>query len=362
MWFRGVTWPDRRPRCHVRAGLTLTDVVIAILAITLLVQLGVVAVHASRESARLNACQDKLRQIGQAIQSHEDTLQHYPPGGWGFLWIGDPDRGTSAKQPGGWMYNMLPYSGYEKIHDIGSGLTGEDKKKAGGEISGHGIPLFACPDRRNAEVPIPYFHRNQTYRNYKPADEVGKSDYAGCAGDFYPEDAEANWGPRTYEIADAAEDWERAPFWIIRATQTGVFYQASLTKREDIPDGLGKTYFVGEKYLDRLRYRAMVTTFGDNQHLYIGADSDTVRWTAHFGGYPLPPLLDRENFKHDESFGSSHSAGCNFLFGDGAVETVSYDVDPAIHNARANRHDSSESVNKQGSEAGYDHEGRMFSR
>ncbi len=165
----------------------------------------------------------------------------------------------------------------------------------------------------------------------------------GCAGDFYPEDAEANWGPRSYEIADEVsgdKEWNTAPFWIIRATQSGVFHQASLTRRDDIPDGLGATYFVGEKYLDPLRYRAMVTTFGDNQHLYIGADSDTVRWTAHFEGYPFPPLLDREGFKHDESFGASHPAGCNFLRGDGAVEAIAYDIDPIVNNANANRRDS----------------------
>lgn len=322
-----------------RAGLTIIEVTIGMLALGLVVQLGVVALNATRESSRLNGCKNNLRAIGQSIESHETALNYYPPGGWGFLWIGDPDRGNGPKQPGGWIYNILPYSGYQDIHDIGLGLSGDEKKKAGGEISSHAISLFACPGRRNAETPIPYFQRHQIYRNYRPADDVGKSDYAGCAGDYYPEDAEANWGPKNYKIADAATDWEHAPFWIIRATQTGVFYQASLTRRKDIPDGLSKTYFVGEKYCDPLRYRAMVTTFGDNQNMYIGADSDILRWTGHFDGRALPPRIDRENYQHDESFGSNHPAGCNYLFGDGSVSTISFDIDPEVNKAQSNRHD-----------------------
>lgn len=320
--------------------MTLIQVVVALLLVALLIQLLLVGLQLSREQARLARCQDNLREIGAAIQQHESALEHYPPGGWGFLWVGDPDRGTGREQPGGWMYNILPYSGHGEIHDIGSGLTGDEKTVAGGEMASHGIALLACPDRRDAAKPIEYHQRNQAYRNYKPDDTVGKSDYAGCAGDFYPQDAEANWGPRTYEIADSEENWETAPFWIIRSTQTGVFYQASLTKREDIPDGLGKTFFIGEKYLDPLRYRAKVTTFGDNQHLYIGADSDTVRWTGHFRGHPLPPLADREGFQHDESFGSNHPAGCNFLMGDGSVRTIAYDIDSDVYGKAANRRDS----------------------
>ncbi len=62
-----------RQRPLVRRGLTLTDVLIALLTIALLFQIGVVALEASRESARLHACQDNLRQIGQAIHAHEES-------------------------------------------------------------------------------------------------------------------------------------------------------------------------------------------------------------------------------------------------------------------------------------------------
>ena len=46
---------------------------------------------------------------------------HFPSSGWGYVWTGDPDRGFGARQPGGWVYNSLPYMGLDMIHDIGKG-------------------------------------------------------------------------------------------------------------------------------------------------------------------------------------------------------------------------------------------------
>lgn len=320
----------------------MIEVLIAGFAISLLVQLFLAWISASRESARNSVCQNNLRLIGQAIIAHEEARQHYPAGGWGYLWVGDPNRGPGIEQPGGWIYNLLPFAGFDEVHDIGHGLAGDERTKALSEMCRNAVPLFACPSRERADRPIPVSHLNEKpekYKNYNPLDVVGKSDYAGCAGDLYTKDAEKNVGPGSYALADQG-DLDRAPFWIDRSKMTGVFYQASVVRRSDVTDGVSGTYFVGEKYVDPLRYRAAVTTVGDNQNMYVGADSDIVRWTAHFDGTNLPPLQDYENFKHNESFGAVHPSGCNFLFGDGSVETVSYNVDPTIHNVRANRHNT----------------------
>ena len=33
----------------------------------------------------------------------------FASGGWGWVWQGDPDRGNGKNQPGGWIFNILPY-------------------------------------------------------------------------------------------------------------------------------------------------------------------------------------------------------------------------------------------------------------
>ena len=45
----------------------------------------------------------------------------FPTGGWGCGWTGDADRGTDWRQPGGWIYNILPYIEQQALHDLGAG-------------------------------------------------------------------------------------------------------------------------------------------------------------------------------------------------------------------------------------------------
>jgi hypothetical protein len=47
------------------------------------------------------------------------TINHLPTGGWGWSWVGDPDLGFGINQPGGWVFNILPYCEGKTIYDIG---------------------------------------------------------------------------------------------------------------------------------------------------------------------------------------------------------------------------------------------------
>jgi hypothetical protein len=131
-----------------------------------------------------------------------------------------------------------------------------------------------------------------------------------------------------------------------------------------IPDGLSKTYLVGEKSLQPRCYdgRGGVDCPGDNGSVYGGHDSDTIRWagdnneepagaTAKVDHVDYRPLQD-ENHPNSETtdwgtgekwgetnFGSQHASGCYFVMCDGSVQTVSYTVDARINYRLANRHD-----------------------
>ena len=81
--------------------------VIAIIGI--LVALLLPAIQAAREAARRTQCKNNLRQIALACLNHESTHKTFPHGGWGWHWMGDPDKGFGRKQPGGWIYQATPY-------------------------------------------------------------------------------------------------------------------------------------------------------------------------------------------------------------------------------------------------------------
>ena len=98
-----------------------------------------------------------------------------------------------------------------------------------------------------------------------------------------------------------------------------------------IGDGASKTYLIGEKY----RSRSMETVDqGDDQSMYVGYDYDTFRWTKP----NTSPHKDGDALLF-EAFGSAHSHGCHFVFVDGSVHTISYEIAPDIHQGFGNRND-----------------------
>ena len=77
-------------RRSATGGFMLIELLIVIGIISLLVQLAIPAVMAAREAARRARCQNNLRQICLAATLHPGTPGHFPTGGRGITWVGDP--------------------------------------------------------------------------------------------------------------------------------------------------------------------------------------------------------------------------------------------------------------------------------
>ena len=106
-----------------RRGFTLVELLVVIAIIGTLVALLLPAVNAAREQGRLATCKNNLHQLQLACQQHVDKLGIYPSGGWGSNWVGIADQGYGANQPGGWIYQILPYLDQGALHDLDKGLA-----------------------------------------------------------------------------------------------------------------------------------------------------------------------------------------------------------------------------------------------
>lgn len=322
-------------RARIPRGFTLVELLVVIAIIGVLIALLLPAVQAAREAARRAQCTNHLRQLGVAAHNHQSAHGHLPTNGWGYLWIGDPDHGFDWRQPGGWVFNLLPYMELKDVYDMQSGLTSGSTARLGAAKHMLETPLagFHCPSRRQAVVYSTYV--GSSYRYSTSVTTVAKSDYAANGGSVYTDPRDAGFnaeGPSTY--ADGAGPGAEAKWAKMAAKANGVFFAASALKLTEIEDGASCTYLLGEKYLNPDWYLTG-GDLGDNETMYCGENEDISRWA----GPSYPPYRDRPGWGGRYCFGSAHAGIWNMVLCDGAVRAFDYSINLELHRRFANRSD-----------------------
>lgn len=333
-------------------GFTLVELLVVIAIIGILVSLLLPAIQAAREAARIAYCKNNLRQIGLAMLHYETAHQSFPTGGWSSSWTGDPNVRTGPRQPGGWIYQSLPYLEQQSIANIGVGLTGGDLVMALTEQGKAAIPIFNCPSRRPAQL---YPALDLLTWNFLPLQFAAKTDYAANGGSHV---RTSGIGP-TRRIPFVYSDckggypncnWLNGQSWI-DLRWNGIVGDHSGVRVSQITDGATNTLLAGEKWLyelyydiasvdspaDNLTNAKAVDNPGDNGSMYTGYDYDNVRACSkrylpkRDSEYDLKnPQRDKKGAHFRERFGSPHTAGVNLAKCDGSVDTWSFDVDPVV--------------------------------
>ena len=285
-------------------------------------------------------CANNLKQFSLGVLQHVNSQQQYPTGGWGWWWVGDPDRGIGKRQTGGWIYNVLPYIEENKIYLLpqdGDQYNLTDRQKAGANAMTKTIlPIANCPSRRPCTLfPKPSGSTGVAYNaadNDPDGNVSARGDYAincgdQCFDEYFP-------GPETLAQGNAPSFWVNIhkQYNIDISKCSGISFERSEIIPDQVRDGTSCTIMLGEKYLNPDYYTSGLK-FYDNESVYTGFNNDNFR--SAFS----PPTRDCQGLTDPLLFGSAHAYNCNFVFCDGSIRQIGYSVDPTVFACLGNRAD-----------------------
>ena len=321
-------------------GFTLVELLVVIAIIGVLVALPLPAIQSAREAARIKQCANNVKQMALGFLNHESAQRHFPTGGWGYYWFGEPDQGYGVDQPGGWAYNILAYIEQQNLRRIGSGV--KDQKQRQDEllrVASSLLPVFNCPSKRPLRgYPIAERHQrlanNMTNCRWDNDCQVMRGDYRVNGGNARTSD---ETGPSLRELP-ADYLWKAGNGSL--AFQTGICFQRSRIAYRHITDGASNTLMLGEKLLETDHYQDGEA--GDNdQCLFVGNDRDNHGYTSGDGLEAMRPEQDRPaNGRNTQFyFGSAHPAGLNLAYCDGSVHFAAYEADDSVWIRAGGRND-----------------------
>jgi prepilin-type N-terminal cleavage/methylation domain-containing protein/prepilin-type processing-associated H-X9-DG protein len=293
-----------------RRGFTLVELLVVIAIIGVLIALLLPAVQKVRESANRLQCKNNLKQIGLALHNYHDRMKGFPLGYFSNL-SGPASRDSNGNctyneiGPGwGWgafLLDDLEQSNLKRQIRFDLKIT-DPLNASTREIP---LPIFICPSEvESGSITV-------VDANGNPICNVARSSYTAMNG--------------VLGVTSDAFD------------NNGVFLRNRRIRMADISDGLSNTLFVGERAsnMSRATWTGALTggivpaqRYPDPADQLANAEADAALVLSHGSRDHIPN--DQLVFDAD-AVSSFHTAGVNFLFGDGSVHNISNSIDGAVY-------------------------------
>ncbi|PQO45841.1 DUF1559 domain-containing protein [Blastopirellula marina] len=334
------------PKMGRRSGFTLVELLVVIAIIGVLIALLLPAVQQAREAARRMSCSNNMKQLGLALHTWHDTYNNFPNGQV------DDDNDSF-----GWGFHLLPQLEQNNIYNQVTAYTGSNGEK---------VVLFTKPGRHKLSAPCTVGSSNidtcnQWSRNRNGAWDAtlrqGPLDAFICPSDVLPkEDDEGNgknnylgnmgWELRDGVNHDGTDYYGCAQFSGSRQNGVLLFDNQNdttyMTNFATISDGSSNTVAIGEVTESR-----NVTPQKTNDCRFpIWAGGNGGGCNGRCIGANLR-IMDTQYYinrrdntdQADQSFGSQHPGGAQFLFCDGSVHFVPETINLTVYRAIGSRND-----------------------
>ena len=364
---------------RAKKGFTLIELLVVIAIIAILIGLLLPAVQKVREAAARMKCQNNLKQIGLAVHGYHDAYQKLPV--FSFAPNGHSEGGTftpttlpdgiTSKHFSGFLL-ILPFieqdayaSKYDRTKGYSDATPGADGVTSNKTLTSSPIPTYLCPS-----MPTP---QNPGYNSF--------SSYVASRGNFsYMTDASGAviaTGTGTKQRWTEDDGLFVSAFVPPPANNTTAAGTLRYLNFASVSDGLSNTFLVGEKH-----YTIQNSTWVSGTNIHTGA-ALTGTYTGNTNYvFPHPGADANDGVTHtpmnyktlvstsatlnvkagtvtctaaDSSaqntnadnawykntalsgFRSTHTGGCNFVFGDGSVKFVRESIAMSTYRALGSR-------------------------
>ncbi|VTU02618.1 Uncharacterized protein OS=Blastopirellula marina DSM 3645 GN=DSM3645_13550 PE=4 SV=1: N_methyl_2: SBP_bac_10 [Gemmataceae bacterium] len=277
-------------------GFTLIELLVVIAIIAILIGLLLPAVQKVREAAARMKCQNNLKQIGIAVHSYHDALGKLPPARIEYRYLA-------------WPVLILPFIEQDNVYKQFN-LTAMVSAQPGAALQAT-IPTYQCPSRRSS---------NQL-STQNDATATGQN---GSLGDFATVDGPDGNDPPFRRVSAAGM------IVVASGTSGSAANWKSQTSLTSVTDGLSSTLMIGEKHL---RTADLGRDSGGDGPIMGGFAYSFMRVAGGTSGgsgaeWPLGNgPTDSVGGQALAVFGSWHPGSVNFVWGDGSVRSLKFNID-----------------------------------